>query len=131
MATVARHRAAIESTGTQLAFVHMSAPDEADRWFHKYEMADVARFSDPEKTLYREFGLEQASLRALMHPRVLWPWVRTAILQGYGVGAAGPNWRQLTGVFVVHRDRILASVRHRNSAAHPDYLAIVRGLKLR
>src|SRR5262245_8660747 len=131
MATVARHRAAIESTGTQLAFVHMSSPDDADRWFNQYEMSDVARISDPGKALYREFGLEQASLGALMHPRVWWPWFRTAVMQGYGVGAAGPNWRQLTGVFVVYRDRILASLRHRNSAAHPDYLALVRGLKLR
>jgi hypothetical protein len=128
---VARHRGAIESAGTQVAFVHMSAPDEADRWFAQYGVADVTRIADPDKHLYREFRLEQASLAELAHPRVWWPWFRTAILNRYGVGFAGPNWRQLTGVFVVHRGRLLASVRHRNSAAHPDYIALVRGLKLR
>jgi hypothetical protein len=109
----------------------MSPPQEADHWFEHYEIADIVRVGDPQKVVYREFGLEQASIRELAHPRVWWPWFRAAILQGYGVGAAGPNWRQLTGVFVVHRGHLLAAVRHRNSAAHTDYVALVRGLKLR
>jgi hypothetical protein len=86
--------------------------------------------SDPDKRLYRAFGLEQASMRQLVHPRVWWPWMRTALLKGYGAGASGPNWRQLTGVFVIHRGHILAAIRHRNSAARPDYVALVHGLRL-
>jgi hypothetical protein len=65
-----------------------------------------------------------------MHPRVWWPWLQTAVLRGYGFGLAGPNWRQLTGVFVLHRGHILAAVRHRNAASRPDYVALVHGLKL-
>jgi hypothetical protein len=109
----------------------MSPPDEADRWFDQYRLADVARVSDLEKTLYRQFGLDQTTFAELAHPRIWWPWFRTAILQGFGAGAAGPNWRQLTGVFVVHGGHILAAIRHRNSAVHPDFVAMVRGLKLR
>ena len=33
LADVARHRDAIAATGAQVAFVHMSRPAEADRWF--------------------------------------------------------------------------------------------------
>ena len=124
MAAVAQRRAAIESTGTQVAFVHMSPPEEASRWLERCGVADIAHVSDPTRALYRAFGLEQASLWELAHPRVWWPWFRTAILNGYGLGAAGPNWRQLTGAFVIHRGRILASVRHRNSAERPDYVAL-------
>lgn len=127
---MASRRAAIEAAGTQVAFVHMSPREEADRWFAHYGVSDIARISDPDKRLYRAFGLEEASLRTLAHPRVWWPWFRTAILRGYGVGVAGPNWRQLTGVFVIHRGHILAALRHRNSAARPDYVALVHGLKL-
>jgi hypothetical protein len=105
----------------------MSSPEEADQWFNQYGVSDFVRISDPDKTLYRQFGLGDASAMQLMHPRVWWPWFRTALVSGYGVGAAGPNWRQLTGVFVIHRGRILASIRHRNSAARPDYVAFVRG----
>jgi hypothetical protein len=127
---VARQRAAIESTGTQVAFVHMSTTAEADRWFAHYGVTDFARVSDPEKRLYENFGLEQATLNELVHPRVWWPWFRTAVLSGRGAGLAGPNWRQLTGVFVIHRGHVLSALQHRNSAARPDYAALVHGLKL-
>jgi hypothetical protein len=108
----------------------MSEPGEADRWFDHFGVADLARVSDPDKRLYRAFGLEQGTFRELAHPRVWWPWFRTAILGRYGAGLAGPNWRQLTGVFVIYRGHILAALRHRNSAGRPDYVALVHGLKL-
>jgi hypothetical protein len=108
----------------------MSAPLDADRWFAHYGVSDIVRVSDPERRLYRAFGLEQATLRELAHPGVWWPWFRTAVLKGRGAGLAGPNWRQLTGVFVIHRGHVLAALRHRNSAARPDYVALVHGLKL-
>jgi hypothetical protein len=130
LASVANRRVAIESVGTQVAFVHMSEPEEADHWFEHYGVADITRVSDPEKQLYRAFGLEEATLAELGHPRVWWPWFRTAIIRGFGAGRSGPNWRQLTGVFVVHRGHLLAAIRHRNSAEHPDYVALLRGLKL-
>ena len=104
----------------------MSSDDDADRWFSTYGVSDLLRVSDPGKALYRQFGLEDATLWQLSHPRVWVPWFRTAILRSHGVGAAGPNWRQLTGVFLIHRGRILASIRHPNSAQRPDYTAFVR-----
>jgi hypothetical protein len=104
----------------------MSPPEEADQWFEQYGVSDIARVSNPDKTLYRQFGLNDASAAALMHPRVWWPWLRTALFTRHGVGAAGPNWRQLTGVFVIHRGRILDEIRLRNSAARPDYVEMVK-----
>ena len=106
----------------------MSTPEEANPWFDRLGVSDMVRVSDPDKRIYREFGLEQASLWQLIHPRVWLPWMRTAIASRYCFGTAGPNWRQLTGVFVVHRGRILASIRHRNSAARPDYTALVHAI---
>jgi len=44
------------------------------------------------------------------------------VIDGHGAGAAGPNWRQLTGVFVVHRGKVLDSIRHADSTARPDYV---------
>ena len=122
---IARQKDAIAATGAQLAFVHMSPPGDADRWFERYEIADVTRISDPEKQLYRLFELEDGSLNQLAHPRVWWPWFRTAVIDGHGAGAAGPNWRQLTGVFVIHRGEILDSIRHEDSTARPDYVGFL------
>ena len=119
---IARQKDAIAATGAQVAFVHMASPGEADRWFEHYNVADVTRVSDPEKRLYRLFELDDGSLSQLAHPRVWWPWFRTAVIGGHGAGAAGPNWRQLTGVFIVHQGRILDSIRHADSTARPDYV---------
>jgi len=104
----------------------MSAPEEADPWFERYGVADVARISDPDKALYRQFGLEEGTLLQLSHPGVWLPWFKTAILNRHGVGAAGRNWRQLTGVFLIRSGQIVAEARHHNSAARPDYVELVR-----
>ncbi|MGQ0734982.1 MAG: AhpC/TSA family protein [Acidobacteriota bacterium] len=122
---MARNRAALEAAGTQVAFVHMSSPAVADEWFAKYGVDDLTRLSDPDKHLYRAFGLEQGTLRELAHPRVWWPWFRTALAAGFGAGLQGSDWKQLTGVFLIHDGRILLARRHRNSAVRPDYLALV------
>lgn len=127
---MAHRRGAIETAGAQIAFVHMSPPDEADHWFRRYGVDNIVRVSDPERSLYQAFALEQAPLADLIHPRVWWPWLKTAVVSGYGFGPAGPNWRQLTGVFVVHRGHVLSANRHRNSAGRPDLVALVHGLKL-
>ena len=78
----------------------MSSAAAADEWFARYDVSDIVRVSDRDKSLYREFGLEQATFAALAHPRVWWPWFRTAILHAHSVGLAGANWRQLTGARV-------------------------------
>jgi hypothetical protein len=126
---VALVRRAIAATGTQVAFVHMSDPDQADSWFEAHGLHDVVRVSDPEKTLYRQFGLDQGSVFALSHPRVWLPGFRTAFLNGHGVGAPGPDWRQLPGVFLIRSGQILAEIRPRDAAIRPDYLAFIESAR--
>jgi hypothetical protein len=131
LADVAASRDVIAASGTQVAFVHMASPEEADRWFARYGLRDVVRLSDPQRHLYKAFGLHEAPLRVLAHPRVWWPWFRTAFIERHGAGAAGPFWRQLTGVFVIYKGTILREMRHANSAARPDYGALVHALNVR
>jgi len=102
----------------------MQRPEEADRWFDRFGLADVPRLSDPTHALYRALQLEEGSLLGLGHPRVWSRWIKTAFSRGAGL--QGPHWRQLTGVFLLDGDRVLAGIRHRNSAARPDYVAFVR-----
>jgi hypothetical protein len=121
---VARVRAELHAMGTQVAFVHMQSAEEASRWFERYGLAEVPRFSDPTHTFYRAFALEDGSLVALAHPRVWWRWVKAAIERG--AGPQGAHWRQLTGVFLVRGDVVVDAIRHENSAARPDYIAFVQ-----
>ena len=52
-----RRKHDIRAAGAQVAFVHGGSAAEADRWFAKYGLAEVARISDPTLAHYRAFGL--------------------------------------------------------------------------
>jgi hypothetical protein len=123
LADVAASRAAIEATGTRVAFVHMGSAEDADRWFARHGLPDLPCISDPSHAIYRAFGLGEGTLFALGHPRVGPRWIQTVLKHGFGW--QGAHWRQLTGIFLVHRGAIVGARTFPNSAVRPDYLAFV------
>jgi hypothetical protein len=124
LADVAASRAAIEATGTPVAFVHASTPVEADQWFARAGLATMARVSDPGLAHYRAFGLDTTGVGALLNPRV---WLRGAVCAArHGFGPQpGHLIRQLPGVFVVHGRRVLAEFRHASPSDRPDYVGMI------
>lgn len=120
LSDVAARRAAIEQSGTGLAFVHMSTDTRAQKLFSAYGLADVPRFSDPQQVLYRAFELKNGSFRQLLGPGILWRGM-TAALRGHGLGVIDGNGLRLPGVFLLHRGRILRANRLRHAAERPDY----------
>jgi hypothetical protein len=122
---VASLKHAIHDAGADIAFIHGASPIEAAPWFVKYGLDDVMAVSDPSLEHYAAFGLGRTSAAALVDPAV---WARgagCALSHGFGTQTAA-MMRQLPGVFVVQRDRIIAEFRHRSPADRPDYLALVR-----
>ena len=119
MADVAAARDDIRAAGAQVAFVHGGSEAEADRWFAKYGLTDVTRISDPTLAHYHAFGLGRTHLQALVDPKI---WTRGAVCAlSHGFGAQTPTMmRQLPGIFVVQRDRVLAEYRHRSPSDRPD-----------
>lgn len=108
-----------------MAFVHGATAAEADPWFERAGLADVARVSDPDRAHYRAFGLETLGVSALVSPRV---WARgalSALRHGFGRQPAA-MLRQQPGVFVVQGPHLLAVYRHRSQSDRPDYLALIR-----
>ncbi len=76
--TMARRRAEIEAAGIrQLVFFH-SSRDEMLKYQAQLPFDCVA---DPAKKHFRAFGVE-ASLRALLHPRVFWSGLRWVLATG-------------------------------------------------
>ena len=125
MADVAAIRPQLEAAGARVAFVHGASPEEAEPWFAKYRLTDVACVSDPGLDHYQAFALGRTNATALIDPAV---WARGAVCalsHGFG-GQSGAMMRQLPGVFVVQRDQILAEYRHRSPADRPDYLALAQ-----
>jgi hypothetical protein len=126
MADVATARPQLNAAGVRIAFVHGAAPEEAEPFFAKYRLTDVARVSDPTLAHYRAFGLGRTGAGALVDPAV---WARGAVCAwSHGFGAqSGELIRQLPGVFVVKGDTVRAEYRHRSPADRPDYVALARG----
>jgi hypothetical protein len=125
MADVAALRPAIAEAGATIAFVHAASPSEAAPWFAKYGLDDVIQISDPERAHYRAFGLGRTGVQALVDPRVWTRGAASALSHGFG-GQTPEEMRQLPGVFLVQRGRVLAEYRHSSPSDRPDYLALIR-----
>jgi len=113
--------------GIRPVFVHMSQdPQEVLNLFSQYHLEDCAHISDPQKDLYRAFGLQRGSLAQIIGPKVLWRGFVAAILEGHGFGAPKQDPFQLPGVFLVHQGRILRDFRHEYSSDRPSYEEFTR-----
>jgi hypothetical protein len=102
----------------------MSRDADAETFFARYGMQDVARISDPGQAVYRAFGLARGRLWQLLGPDV---WMRgfvAAILNRHGVGMLAGDGFQMPGVFLVFHGEILRSFRHQSAADRPDYAAL-------
>lgn len=102
----------------------MGTEEEARSLFARWGDADIARFSDPEAALYREFGLRRGSLREIFDP---WVWRRgfeAAILRGFGLGKVVGDPLRMPGAFLLDHGRIVREYRHRTPADEPDYEAL-------
>ena len=107
--------------GTQLAFVHMGAEEDARPIFAKYGMEDVHRVSDPEATLYDAFGLRRGAALQYLGPKAIWRGTWTTLFAGHGVGRIVGDHRRMPGVFLIHEGRVVREFRHSSSADRPDY----------
>jgi hypothetical protein len=123
LADLAEKREALEKSGTKLCLVHMMPEDDerAASFFGNYGLEDVARVSDPDRRLYRAFGLRRGRVLQLFG----WPvWIRgfkAGILNRHGVGGLAGDGLQMPGVFLLTGGEIARSFRHETAADRPDY----------
>lgn len=113
-------RAEIESAGTGIALVHMLPDAEAASFFARYGVADLPRFSDPERKLYAAFELPRGKVSQVMGPAVWWSGFKTTILQGNLPGVPQGDVFQLPGTILLHRGTVLKAYRPENSALDVD-----------
>jgi len=106
--------------------VHMSSDETAVQWAANYGMADVVFLSDPQRKIYRAFGLARGSPTTVLGLSTFVRGFQTAILKGHGMGVPDADPRQMPGVFLVWCGRIIRSFIHRRPADRPDYLALAR-----
>ena len=130
LADLARLRLEIEEAGVGIALVHPSTDESAAELFERYGLADLPRFADPARVLYRALGLARASLGQALGPRVVWR-AAIATLRGHRLGRKSGDVWQMPGVFLVEDGEVVAEFRHDDVADRPDYRAIASRLQRR
>lgn len=124
LADLAKARVEIERSGVRLVLVHMGTEEQAERFFRRYRMEDVARVSDPQQSLYRAFGLTRGTLANLFGPKVWWRGFQAGLLDKHGIGGLVGDGFQMPGAFLVYHGEVLRSFRHQSAADRPDYVML-------
>lgn len=122
---IARKRSSIEDKGARVAIVHMGTLQEGADFLARYRLQDLVHFSDPEREIYRAFGLRRGRLGQVFG---LKSWIRGALglLRGYGLGLRSPigDGFQMPGVFLLYRGQIMRAFRHAEAADQPPFLEL-------
>jgi peroxiredoxin len=112
-----------------LLFIEFSIkPDNRDdkQQYRKRFQVPYTIISDPEKNLYRAFGLKQMSPLGFFSPSLAVRSIST-MAKGHFMGVPEGDVRQLPGVFVINTDgQIEFSHYAENPADHPDPDTIIR-----
>ena len=127
LSDLSARRREIEAAGARLVLVHMGTEQHADKFFAKYGLEDVARVGDPERGLYKAFGLPRGTLFDIFGPKVWWRGFQAGVLGRHGVGRLVGDGFQMPGIFLMFHGEIVRGYRHQSAADRPDYLALVKG----
>jgi len=120
-------RRQIESEQAQLVLVYMGTETECSRLFARYGLSDIPRISDPERSLYRAFGLGHAAWLDMLAPHLWWRVCRAFFVGGHLPGKSSGDVLQMPGAFLVFHWEIVRGFRHQYVADRPDYLSLVTG----
>ena len=122
-----RNKKKFEKAKARVVLVGLGTPSEADEFAAKYNIP-FPIVADPEKKLYRKFGLKQMSTLGFLSPGLALKGV-TAILGGHGIGMPQGDIRQLPGVFIINTaGQIIFNHIAENPADHPDVATILAAL---
>jgi len=127
LADLAKQQERLRGAGVAIALVSQSSDASMEKQCAQYGVRDAARFSDPQRVLYRAFELRRGTLSELFGPRL---WIRgfsAGILAGHGIGALDGDGFQMPGAFLIRDGAIQRAFRHRDAADRPDYCELSLG----
>ncbi|NRA50009.1 MAG: redoxin domain-containing protein [Phaeodactylibacter sp.] len=126
LADIAEQRELIESSGSDLVFVHMTENEIAERYFNRYGLEGVQHISDPECKFYSAFGLVKGNFTQLFG---LQSWIRgfsAGVVAGHGIGPQLGDGFQMPGAFVIQNGQVKNSFIHKLASERVDYLGLVK-----
>ena len=114
-------RPVLAARGISIALVHMASDRQAELIFRLYGMDDAPRFSDPDRALYKAFGLRRVTLRELASPQLFKRGFEACVRERHAMSVPRGDPLQMPGVFLVERGLVLASFIHDHPWDRPRY----------
>ncbi len=106
VADVAARRTAMAASGTTVVFVHMHPEPQAAAFFARFGVADLQRVSDPDRTLYRAFGVPRARPTSWLSLGTLRHYLSAMFRGGHRPGLVGGDVGQMSAVIRLVGGRI-------------------------
>jgi peroxiredoxin len=117
---VAARRTAMADSGTTVVFVHMHPEAQAAAFFARYGVSDLQRVSDPDRTLYRAFGVPRARPTSWMSLGSLRHYL-SAIRHGHMPNLVGGDVGQMSAVVRIVDGRVDRDVRDAGFDTRPNF----------
>lgn len=108
----------------RLVLVHMLNDQDAASYLQSFDLPEHDTVSDPDRTLYRAFGLTKGKIGQLFGARVWLRGFEAGILSRHGVGKLAGDGFQMPGAFVVSNAAVVAAFAHEDAADRVDYPAL-------
>lgn len=121
MADLARQRRRIEEAGVRIVLVHMSSRERFRQFAGGYQLDDLDHITNPNRDLYRAFGLKRGNLRQLFGLEVWKRGIEAGVRDGHGIGAADGDTMQMPGAFLLHERKVMRSHRHYMASDRLNY----------
>jgi peroxiredoxin len=112
---------ALDARGIRVALVHMASDRQAELIFRLYGMDTVARFSDPDRSLYEAMGLRRVSMRELMSRELFKRGFEACVRERHAMSVPRGDPMQMPGIFLVERGIVLATFLHEHPWDRPCY----------
>jgi peroxiredoxin len=123
---LAENRAHIEAQGTRIVLVHMVDELTAEEHTKQYELNDLHRIADPDKRIYKAFGLLRGNIFQLFGFNVVVRGIYQFILHLNPPHKFVGDPFQMPGIFVIHKGMLVQTFKHTSVADRPDYIELAR-----
>jgi len=121
MADLARQRKRIEASGVHIVLVHMSSRERFRRFASAYRLDGIDHLADPDRSLYRAFGLRRGGIGQLFGLEVWKRGIQLALRDGHWIGRLESDVMQMPGVFLISNRKVIRSHRHCLASDRPNY----------
>jgi len=94
-----RSKAKFEGNGFQIILVGLGTFDQAEAFKKRFSIS-LPIICDPEKKLYRTYGLGRGSVASIISPAFLFKGLKT-LSRGHSLGSPQGDIMQMPGVFLI------------------------------